>query len=112
MVRINATGDPTRRRRPLQFLHGLTGEVLVTRYNVAIPMVLAVLAMIETQRPSTPAENEHRIVAAEQTGDIKVFEELLASSCISIGTDGKRHSKSEMLAILRTVGHQDVTATD
>jgi len=53
-----------------------------------------------------------RIIEAERNGDIQVFKELLADNCITIGPDGKRHHKAEVLEILRTIHKQNVTATD
>src|SRR5262245_13154120 len=60
----------------------------------------------------TPKENEERIIAAERTADLKVFEELLAEQAITVGPDGRRHNKSEMLDILRSIPPQNVTASD
>jgi len=60
----------------------------------------------------TPLDNEKRIVEAERTADLNVFNELLAETCITIGPDGHRHSKSDTLNILRSIPAQQVTASD
>ena len=60
----------------------------------------------------SPRDYEIQIIEAERNGDISVFEKLLADNCVTIGPDGKRHGKAEVLKILRSIQKQSITATD
>ena len=78
-----------------------------------LALVLSPSAMTKNASPSlNPLDNEKRIVEAERTADLRTFDELLAESCITIGPDGHRHPKSEILQILRSLPPQQVTASD
>jgi hypothetical protein len=78
-----------------------------------LAFVLSSPALTQNASPNlTPLDNEKRIVEAERTADLNIFNELLSDTCITIGPDGHRHPKSEILQILRSIPPQQVTASD
>ena len=79
--------------------------------------LLLVAGVQVTAQESSPAQteprkNEQRILDAERSRDLPVFQELLADGCITIGPDGRRHTKAELLEIIRRIPKQNVTASD
>lgn len=79
--------------------------------SLAILLITQPVPASEKQQAS-PRDYENQILDAERSGDVKVFDKLLAESCITIGPDGKRRSKAELIEIIRTIPKQNVTASD
>ena len=71
-----------------------------------------VIAQESSSAQTEPRQNEQRILDAERSRDLSVFQELLADGCITIGPDGRRHTKAELLEIIRRIPRQNVTASD
>ena len=86
---------------------------MVKRCTLFLLVLLSSAGYTQTAPSSrSPRDYEMRIIDAERNGDMPVFEELLADNCVTIGPDGKRHSKAEVLEILRSLQKQNVAATD
>ena len=79
-------------------------------WTVLLATVLTCAAA--STKPVEPTECEQEIIAAERTANIHVFERLLANDLVAIGPDGKRHTRTEMLQILKTTPAQQVSASD
>ena len=61
--------------------------------------------MRDTEREAELLDAEHRLQAAQRTGDVTVLDQLLHDDLIAIGPDGARHTKHDDLA-----AHRDGTS--
>ena len=82
-----------------------------------ISVVILSLAMLASAQPrpattNEPLDNEKRMIQAERNGDLKVFEDLMAAEAVTVGPDGERRNKTELIAIMRTLPPQNVTASE
>ena len=79
----------------------------------ALVAALAALLPAESKAaPEDPLSNEKRIIQAERTSNAQVFQELLTEDAIAVGPDGGRRNKGELVAIIRSLPPQKVTASD
>jgi hypothetical protein len=67
------------------------------------------VALSCSQQLEPPEAYERKILQAERTADVKVLDQLLAPDCVTIGPDGLRHSKAEILKIVSSIPPQNVT---
>jgi hypothetical protein len=79
---------------------------------IVLMLFLTLPGRAREQHSPTAMQCEQRILAAERSRDIHVFEELLSERLVAIGPDGKRYTKDSMLRILKSIPAQQVTASD